>query len=62
MTSRRGKTVGWDKASGGYKRLSTEDYAFGAEGVLVSSYRVASLSALGSGEHLSPTARGTSHQ
>ncbi|GGD88473.1 3-hydroxyacyl-CoA dehydrogenase [Tsuneonella deserti] len=47
MTSRRGKTVGWDKASGGYKRLSTEDYAFGAEGVLVSSYRVASISALG---------------
>ena len=47
MTSRRGKTVGWDKATGGYKRLSTEDYAFGAEGVLVSSYRVASISALG---------------
>lgn len=47
MTSRRGKTIGWDKETGGYKRLSTEDYAFGAEGVLVSSYRVASLSALG---------------
>jgi len=47
MTSRRGKTLGWDKASGGYKRLSTEDYAFGAEGILVSSYRIASLSALG---------------
>ncbi|MCT2559869.1 SDR family oxidoreductase [Tsuneonella sp. YG55] len=47
MTSRRGKTIGWDKESGGYKRLSTEDYAFGAEGILVSSYRVASLSALG---------------
>ena len=47
MASRRGKTLGWDKASGGYKRLSTEDYAFGAEGILVSSYRIASLSALG---------------
>ena len=47
MASRRGKTLGWDKASGGYKRLPTEDYAFGAEGILVSSYRVASLSALG---------------
>ena len=47
MTSRRGKTIGWDKASGGYKRLSTEDYAFGAEGILISSYRIASLSALG---------------
>lgn len=47
MTSRRGKTVGWDKASGGYKRLPSEDYAFGAEGVLVSSYRISSISALG---------------
>ena len=47
MASRRGKTIGWDKESGGYKRLSTEDYAFGAEGVLVASYRVASISALG---------------
>lgn len=47
MASRRGKTLGWDKASGGYKRLSTEDYAFGAQGILVSSYRIASLSALG---------------
>ncbi len=47
MASRRGKTLGWDKESGGYKRLSTEDYAFGAQGILVASYRVASLSALG---------------
>ncbi len=47
MASRRGKTLGWDKESGGYKRLSTEDYAFGAQGILVSSYRVASHSALG---------------
>ena len=47
MTSRRGKTLGWDKENGCYKRLSTEDYAFGAEGILVSSYRIASLSALG---------------
>ena len=47
MTSRRGKTLGWDKEAGGYKRLSTEDYAFGAQGILVSSYRIASHSALG---------------
>ena len=47
MTSRRGKTLGWDKDAGGYKRLSTEDYAFGAQGILVSSYRIASHSALG---------------
>ena len=47
MVSRRGKTLAWDKESGGYKRLSTEDYEFGMKGVLVASYRIASLSALG---------------
>ena len=47
MASARGKTIGYDKESGGYKRLSTEDYEFGAKGVLVASYRVASHSALG---------------
>ena len=47
MTSRRGKTIGWDKDARAYKRLSTADYAFGAEGILISSYRIASLSALG---------------
>lgn len=47
MTAKGGKTLGFDKASGGYKRLPTEDYEFGVQGVLVASYRVASLSALG---------------
>lgn len=47
MTARRGKTLAFDKETGGYKRTSTEDYAFGVEGILVASYRVASLSALG---------------
>lgn len=47
MTSKRGKTLGWDKEAGRYKRTSTEDYAFGTEGILVSSYRIASISALG---------------
>ena len=47
MTSKRGKTIGWDKENGCYKRLPTEDYAYGAEGILVSSYRIASHSALG---------------
>ncbi len=47
QVSRNGKTVGFDKATGGFKRLSTEDYAFSAMGILVASYRVASLSALG---------------
>ncbi|MEQ8412655.1 MAG: SDR family oxidoreductase [Erythrobacter sp.] len=47
MASKRGKTLRYDKETGGYKRLPTEDYAFGAEGILVASYRVASISALG---------------
>jgi len=47
MASRRGKTLGWDKENGRYKRLPTEDYAFGAEGILIASYRIASISALG---------------
>ncbi|WP_242124063.1 SDR family NAD(P)-dependent oxidoreductase [Sphingobium sp. Sx8-8] len=45
--SKGGKTVGFDKTTGGYKRLSTEDYEFSARGILVASYRIASLSALG---------------
>ena len=47
MAGRRGKTLGWDKENGRYKRLPTEDYAFGAEGILIASYRIASISALG---------------
>ncbi len=45
--SRRGKTVGWNKEKQAYTRLSTEDYACSAEGILVASYRIASISALG---------------
>lgn len=47
MTSKRGKTLRFDKESMSFKRTPTEDYAFGAEGILVASYRVASISALG---------------
>ncbi len=47
MTSKGGKTLSWDKENTRYKRLSTEDYEFGAKGVLVASYRIASLSAEG---------------
>ena len=47
MASTRGKTLAFDKATGGYKRLDTETYALGIAGVLVASYRIASLSALG---------------
>ena len=47
MTSRRGKTLAFDKERGGFKRLSTEDYAYGVNGILIASYRIASLSAEG---------------
>src|SRR5665213_4153408 len=42
-----GKTIAKDKETGGFKRFSTEDYAVSAQGVLVASYRMASISALG---------------
>ena len=47
MASRKGKTISRNRETGEFTRLSTEDYAFAAEGILVASYRVASLSALG---------------
>ena len=47
MTSRRGKTLAYDKDAGRLKRLSTEDYIYGVQGILVASYRIASLSAEG---------------
>ena len=47
MASKRGKTIGFDKETGGYIRLSTQDYEFGAQCILVASYRIASISALG---------------
>jgi len=47
MTSRRGKTLAFDKETGGYRRTPTADYAFGVEGILTASYRVASISAEG---------------
>ncbi|APZ98248.1 3-hydroxy-2-methylbutyryl-CoA dehydrogenase [Sphingopyxis sp. QXT-31] len=45
--SKGGKTVRFDKTSGGYVRYATEDYAFSAQGILIASYRLASLAALG---------------
>jgi NAD(P)-dependent dehydrogenase (short-subunit alcohol dehydrogenase family) len=50
MTSKRGKTLSFDKGTGKYKRTSTDDYEFGVQGILVASYRLASLSALGMSE------------
>lgn len=54
MRSKGGKTVGADREHGGWKRLSTEDYELSAKGILVASYRVASISALGMVESLEP--------
>jgi NAD(P)-dependent dehydrogenase (short-subunit alcohol dehydrogenase family) len=54
MAAKGGKTVGKDRETGGWKRLSTDDYAFAAQGILVASYRMASLSALGMLENLEP--------
>jgi NAD(P)-dependent dehydrogenase (short-subunit alcohol dehydrogenase family) len=47
MANRKGKTVGRNRETGGFTRLSTEDFEFATQGILVSSYRVASLAALG---------------
>ena len=47
MANRKGKTVGRDKQNGGFTRLSTADFEFATQGLLIASYRVASLSALG---------------
>ena len=54
QVSRGGKTVGRDREHGGYTRLSTEAFALSAEGILVASYRMASLSALGMCENAEP--------
>lgn len=53
MASRKGKTVARNKETGEFTRLSTEDYEFAAQGILVGSYRVASIAALGMA-HLDP--------
>ena len=47
MTSRRGKTLAFDKAAGRLKRLPTTEYEIGVQGVLIASYRLASLAAEG---------------
>lgn len=47
MAAKGGKTVSRNRETGELSRLSTEDYAFTAQGILIASYRVASISALG---------------
>ena len=43
----RMKTVGRDRETGELTRYPTETYEFSIQGILVASYRIASLSALG---------------
>ena len=47
MTSRRGKTLAFDKDTGKYRRTPTEDYAYGVAGILTASYRIGSIAAEG---------------
>lgn len=47
MTSRRGKTLAFQKDEGKLKRLPTADFEYGVQGILVASYRLASLAAEG---------------
>jgi NAD(P)-dependent dehydrogenase (short-subunit alcohol dehydrogenase family) len=47
MTSRRGKTLAYDKETGSFRRTSTEDYAYGVAGILTASYRIGSIAAEG---------------
>lgn len=47
MTSRRGKTLAYDKETGKFRRTPTEDYAYGVAGILTASYRIGSIAAEG---------------
>lgn len=47
MTSRRGKTLAFDKESRTFRRTPTEDYAYGVAGILTASYRIGSIAAEG---------------
>jgi NAD(P)-dependent dehydrogenase (short-subunit alcohol dehydrogenase family) len=47
QVSKGGKTIGKNRETGEFRRYSTADYEFSILGILVASYRLASLSALG---------------
>ena len=47
QVSKGGKTLSFNRETGKYRRYSSADFAFSAEGILVASYRIASLSAEG---------------
>ncbi len=47
MAAGGGKTVGFDKTTGGFKRAPTASIEKAAQGIFVASYRIASIAALG---------------
>jgi NAD(P)-dependent dehydrogenase (short-subunit alcohol dehydrogenase family) len=47
VVSGGGKTVGWDKEKGAYKRATTEGFAKSMDGIAVATFRMASIAALG---------------
>ncbi|MEZ5742665.1 MAG: SDR family oxidoreductase [Sphingomonadaceae bacterium] len=47
MVAGGGKTVGWDKENNCFKRAPTKGVELAAQGMMVASYRVASIAALG---------------
>ena len=47
VVTKGGKMISRNKQTGTFMRHSTDDYAFSINGIMVASYRVASLSALG---------------
>jgi len=47
MVARGGKTVGKNRDTGEFTRASTEDFELTTRGILVASYRLASIAALG---------------
>ena len=47
LTSRRGKTLAYDKETGTFRRTPTADYEYGVAGILTASYRIGSIAAEG---------------
>ena len=47
MVAGGGKTIGWDKEKGAFKRAPTEGFERAMQGIAVASYRMASIAALG---------------
>jgi NAD(P)-dependent dehydrogenase (short-subunit alcohol dehydrogenase family) len=47
MVAGGGKTIGFDKTTGGFKRADTAGFARAMEGIAIATYRIASIAALG---------------